>query len=102
MKGVSLAVTAVILMVLAAVVLLAYIYFISGSKGQIDILQYQSALRSCCGDRTKYKCDGITINCKVPWSDEPMSIDKLAEKAGITWDSTEFDSFCFCPEPAGA
>lgn len=98
MKGVSIAITALVVLILAAVVLLSYIYLIKPPVDQVDIFQYQSELRSCCADRTKYDCavsSGVT--CKVTWSDTPIPLTDLAEKAGFTdISSQEFQSFCFC------
>ena len=96
MKGVSLAVTAIVVILLGAAVLLAYIYFVNQGWGQMNIIEYQSALRSCCTDRLKYNCDGITnAICKVPWGSGEEPLFDLMRDAGVH-SIDELDGFCFC------
>lgn len=95
MKGIQLSTMAIILIVLGIIVLLAFFYLITTSKGQVDVIQYQTALRNCCGDRSIYDCNNINVRCKVPWSDDTMTLEELADKAGV--DSTSLPGFCFCP-----
>jgi hypothetical protein len=97
MKGIQLSTMAIILIVLGIIVLLAFFYLITTSKGQVDVIQYQTALRNCCGDRSIYDCKESTsmVQCKVPWSDTTMTLEELAIKAGV--DSTSLPGFCFCP-----
>jgi len=94
-KGIELSTTAIILIVLGLIVLLAFFYLIMTSKGQVDVIQYQTALRNCCGDRSIYDCTNANVYCKVPWSDQPMLLTDLADKAGV--DTTSLPGFCFCP-----
>jgi hypothetical protein len=96
MKGIQLSTMAIILIVLGIIVLLAFFYLITTSKGQVDVIQYQTALRNCCGDRSIYDCTTNTnVRCKVPWSDTTMTLEELRIKAGV--DSTSLLGFCFCP-----
>jgi hypothetical protein len=97
MKGIQLSTMAIILIVLGIIVLLAFFYLITTSKGQVDVIQYQTALRNCCGDRSIYDCSESrdTVQCKVPWSDTTMTLEELRIKAGV--DSTSLLGFCFCP-----
>ena len=98
MKGIQLSTMAIILIVLGIIVLLAFFYLITTSKGQVDVIQYQTALRSCCGDRSIYDCNNMNVYCKVPWSDQSMLLTDLADKAGIdTSDTKTLNGFCFCP-----
>lgn len=98
LKGISLAMNAVVLIILAAIVLLAFIYFVSGSKDQVDMINYESALRSCCGDRSRYDCstDLKDVKCKVSWSDDPVTLEKLAIGAGLDPSNDGINGFCFC------
>lgn len=95
MKGIQLSTMAIILIVLGIIVLLAFFYLIQQSNGQVNIIQYQTALRNCCGDRSIYDCVHTNVYCKVPWSTETMSLTDLADKAGVSTQS--LPSFCFCP-----
>jgi len=98
MKGIQLSTMAIILIVLGIIVLLAFFYLITTSKGQVDVIQYQTALRNCCGDRSIYDCNNINVRCKVPWSDTTMTLEELADKAGVDPNNRDtFNGFCFCP-----
>jgi hypothetical protein len=101
MKGMDLTVTTIILIILGLIVFLAAAYIISTSNGQVNIIQAQSALRTCCGDRSVYDCSpGADVSskvCRVPWSSEKMSISDLANIVGIdTLNRDSLNGFCFC------
>jgi hypothetical protein len=104
MKGVELSITTVIIIIVAIIVLLAIAYILLGGSNQISQLQYQSALRSCCGDRNVYKCDSVfTVNCKVPWKTtsggDTMPMSDLIGLAGLnSGDGEQINGFCFCPQ----
>jgi hypothetical protein len=98
LKGLELSITTIVLIILALVVLISFVYLFLLNKNQISIIEYQSALRGCCGDRTRYKCDGSiapsSIQCKVSWSSGTESMDSLMDKAGV--DPDNIGPFCLC------
>ena len=98
MKGTELTTSTIILIILGIIVLVCFILFILNSKGTVDVISAREALRNCCGERSVYDCvttDYASIKCKVPWSSDTVTLDILMTKVGI--DSTQLNSFCFCP-----
>jgi hypothetical protein len=62
-----------------------------------DNVQYRSALRDCCVDRTIYNCDTNTIdnvNCEVSWDANLVPMNLLMNNSGIDIDN--INAFCFC------
>ena len=101
MKGVELTISTIIIIVLGLIILLAFGYLILMGRGQVDVIQYQAALRNCCGDRSIYDCTDTvsysTIQCKVPWSEDTISMQELIEQAGLDINNQDsIRSFCFC------
>jgi high-affinity K+ transport system ATPase subunit B len=92
MKGIQLATMTIILLIVAIIVLLIWGMLAVTSKGSIDIVLTQNALRQCCSDRAIYDCgDSSTVMCNVPWG-VPESLDKLAKDAGVN----NLNAFCNC------
>ena len=101
MKGIELTISTIIIIVLGLIILLALGYMIVIQNDQVGIIQYQSALRNCCGDRSVYDCTDTvsydSINCKVPWSEDTVRMSELIENSGLDIDNQEsIRSFCFC------
>ncbi|MBN2202974.1 MAG: hypothetical protein JW700_02225 [Candidatus Aenigmarchaeota archaeon] len=100
MKGISLVTTALVLIVIAAVVLIAFIMLIGNSKGQVDIIQYDSALRNCCNDRSRYDCGDNTllssVTCRVPWGDGTETLENLVIGAGFEPNTNSIKTLCNC------
>jgi hypothetical protein len=95
MKGIQLATSTIILIILGLIILISIAMMLGTSKAQIDIVAVREALRSCCGDRSIYNCNDnpSSVSCRVPWRQQSMTLEELRIEANVT----DLNSFCFCP-----
>ena len=89
----SLIVTAIVILVLALIVFLAYVILVGGSVTQVDILTLRENIRSnCC---SIYNCTAgmeSSITCKV--GNTTKTFSSWMTDAGISSGSAQ--DFCFC------
>ena len=94
----DLPITVIVLIVIALIILIILFLWTSQAKGMGDIAITREILRNCCSDRSNWDCESLpsTVNCNVPWSDEPETLDQLAERLGIDPGSPQLKDFCLC------
>lgn len=102
MKGLSLPIETIVIVLVAVLVLVVMAAFFSGWFGQQSIqMQRENALSSACQQfKTIYNCDSDEINTGViqykdlgESEESSYSVAALCDKLGIAWDTSE-DNAC--------